>query len=259
MARQVVKKISGKQTPISDKKGIKVNVPCPKTINDIKVHIKPGDEPNVSEYSLNVLKEILMKACLRNARITSTIRNAREQAEAMYQNLYQKKNPNYNEPGKEVCKIFHQLKNENKTSVEIISAMKEKIDVLMANGKIVSKHVNQENTLYYNVFDVSPKSLVIDAAGKEKGQNSDRDKVYNIAHNDKRVKKILDLPHGNDPALHFEIPQPIAFDDAKLAAIEKKNEKPLSPMAKAAIEEARGLDPGKLKYANKPYVFYDGQ
>lgn len=154
---------------------------------------------DVTEYSLNVLKDILFKANIKSVTISSTGRDATNQARVMYDLIEQRgglkggtdyaKNL-YGINGGRVIDVYKQMKKEGKSADEIKAGMKNKIDELGATN--VSAHAADPKVL--NVFDIAPSSM------------SNRSQFEAMVAADKRVRKFLKPP--SDPGYHLEIPQP---------------------------------------------------
>ncbi len=155
---------------------------------------KPSD---VSNYSLGVLKDIMKKAGVKSAIVSSTARDSTNQARVMYDNLVgpgrtqgvDEQRKLYGKEGDKVIDLFVKLQAENKNSTEIKDAMKQKIDEI--GPAKVSKHAADPGTL--NVFDVVPSSI------------SNKEKFKTSAKSDSRVTRFL-TPDDGDPGFHFEIP-----------------------------------------------------
>ncbi len=163
------------------------------------VEIKFGPKAvkaNVTNFSLKVLEDIMEKAGVGSALITSTARTPADQARAMYNNIVatgvaaQKKL--YAAAGDAVIDEYVKAKKAGKTAVEIKAAMEAKI--IAIGPTKVSHHAADPNVLC--VFDVAPSSIAKKAAFEK------------AVRTDKRVKKFLMPPL--DPAYHLEIPQPAA-------------------------------------------------
>jgi hypothetical protein len=161
------------------------------------VEIKFGPKAikqNVTNFSLKVLEDILEKAGISSALITSTARTPADQARVMFANIVatgvaaQKKL--YASAGDLVIDEFVKAKKAGKTEVEIKAAMEAKI-IAIGPTKI-SHHAADPNILC--VFDVAPSSIA---------KKAEFEKAVKA---DKRVRKFLMPPV--DPAYHLEIPQP---------------------------------------------------
>jgi hypothetical protein len=163
------------------------------------VEIKFGSnakKENVTNFSLKVLEDILQKAGLTTATISSTARTPADQARVMFNNIEaqgvaaQKKL--YAAAGDAVIDEYVKAKAAKKTPIEIKAAMEAKI--IAIGPTKVSHHAADPNVLC--VFDVAPSSITKKAAFEKAVQA------------DKRVKKFLKPPL--DPGYHLEIPQPQA-------------------------------------------------
>ncbi len=73
-------------TATANRSPVKIS-PCP-TAEEVEIKFAWGvNRAAVSEFSLEILKEILSKACIKTATISSTARSNEGQAKAMYKNL----------------------------------------------------------------------------------------------------------------------------------------------------------------------------
>ena len=150
--------------------------------------------PDVTDYSMTVLEDILRSAHLCKATISSTSRSPKEQARVMFQNIEsqgvkaQKKL--YGPFGDQVIDVYAASKAANKTADQIKADMEAKIVELGPTN--VSHHASDPNIL--NVFDVAPSSI------------TDRPAFERAVRAEPRVKKFLLPP--DDPGYHLEIPQP---------------------------------------------------
>ena len=148
----------------------------------------------VTNFSLLVLEDILQKAGLTSALISSTARPPSEQARVMFNNIVAtsvaKQKQLYAAAGDLVIDEYVKAKKAGKTEVEIKAAMEAKIN--QVGPTKVSHHAADPNVLC--VFDVAPSSIA-------KKQAFER-----AVRADKRVKKFITPPL--DPGYHLEIPQP---------------------------------------------------
>ena len=148
-------------------------------------------------FSRKVLSEIMRKAGVPGALITSTQRSPEEQARAMFQNLEAKgvasQKALYGPNGDLVIDVFAAGKAAGKTAAQIQADMTKKIIGLGPSN--VSHHAADPKVL--NVFDVAPTSI---PAGKQAAFKA-------AVRADPRVKKFLE-PSDGDPAFHIEIAQP---------------------------------------------------
>jgi hypothetical protein len=160
---------------------------------DIKFGSKAKKE-NVTNFSLQVLEDILQAAGLNSALISSTSRTPADQARVMFNNIEstsvaaQKKL--YAAAGDAVIDEYVKAKKAKKTPTEIKAAMEAKI--IAIGPTKVSHHASDPNILC--VFDVAPSSIAKKAAFEK------------AVKADKRVKKFITPPL--DPGYHLEIPQP---------------------------------------------------
>jgi len=155
----------------------------------------PNTKPEtVTPFSRQVLTDIMGKAGLGRVVISSTSRNASEQARVMYQNLekfgveHQKKL--YAAAGDQVIEVYRKAKAEGKTPDAIRELMTQ--EIVRIGPTRVSRHASDPQVL--NVFDVAPSSV------------ANRSAFEQAVRAEPRVAKFL-LPPG-DPGYHLEIPQP---------------------------------------------------
>lgn len=150
----------------------------------------------VSAFSREVLTGILRRAGLSRVIITSTSRDASEQARVMFQNLenfgvaHQKKL--YGPSGDQVIEVYRQAKASGKPADTIRQLMTQ--EILRIGPTRVSRHAADPRVL--NVFDVAPSSVANRAAFEQ------------AVRAEPRVAKFLVPP--TDPGYHLEIPQPQA-------------------------------------------------
>jgi hypothetical protein len=148
----------------------------------------------VTNFSLQVLEDILQAAGLSSAQISSTARPPSEQARVMFNNIEstgvaaQKRL--YAAAGDSVIDEYVKAKAAKKTPTEIKAAMEAKI--IEVGPTKVSHHAADPNVLC--VFDVAPSSIAKKATFEK------------AVRADKRVSKFLLPPL--DPGYHLEIPQP---------------------------------------------------
>ena len=160
---------------------------------EIKFGAKAKKE-NVTNFSLKVLEDILQKAGLSSALISSTSRTPADQARVMFNNIVstsvaaQKKL--YAAAGDSVIDEYVKAKAAGKTAIEIKAAMEAKI--IAIGPTKVSHHAADPNILC--VFDIAPSSITKKAAFEK------------AVKADKRVSKFITPPV--DPGYHLEIPQP---------------------------------------------------
>ncbi len=151
---------------------------------------------SVTLFSRQVLTAILEKAGLRRVVISSTSRDASEQARVMFQNLekfgveHQKKL--YAAAGDQVIEVYRRAKAEGKPVSVIRDLMTQ--EILRIGPTRISRHASDPQVL--NVFDVAPSSVADPAAFEQ------------AVRSEPRVAKFLVPP--SDPGYHLEIPQPQA-------------------------------------------------
>ncbi|HYU31096.1 MAG TPA: hypothetical protein VEW48_02955 [Thermoanaerobaculia bacterium] len=155
----------------------------------------PNTKPEtVTPFSRQVLTDILEKAGLSRVVISSTSRNASEQARVMFQNLekfgveHQKKL--YAAAGDQVIEVYRQAKAAGKPPDAIRDLMTQ--EIVRIGPTRVSRHASDPQVL--NVFDVAPSSV------------ANRPAFEQAVRAEPRVAKFLLPP--DDPGYHLEIPQP---------------------------------------------------
>jgi hypothetical protein len=155
---------------------------------------KNAKKENVTNFSLQVLEDILQAAGVSSALISSTARTPADQARVMFDNIVAKgvaaQKRLYAAAGDSVIDEYVKAKRAGKTPVEIKAAMEAKI--IAIGPTKVSHHAADPNVLC--VFDVAPSSIAKKA------------EFERAVSKDKRVSKFLKPPL--DPGYHLEIPQP---------------------------------------------------
>ena len=175
------------------------DMPAP-PIRQVNIHFGPDTaSPTLSDYSLTVLKDILLKAGIDQVAITSTARTAIDQMRAMYDNLetcgVEMQRRLYGRNGNAVIDAYVSAKHTGHTGHDVRAAMLAKI--LEIGAPHISRHCGDFRTL--QVLDIDPHSvpvekwaLLVQAAQAERGD---------------QVSRVIAPPL--DPALHIEIPQPV--------------------------------------------------
>ena len=145
----------------------------------------------VSQYSLDLIKAIMIDSGNNSVLITSTLRTAADQARAMYENIIAKgvkyNYSLYGAAGDKVVKVAEQGIKKKHSKEQILTAMENEINRIGARK--VSRHAGDPSKL--NVIDISPRSVTF--------------KDEFIRQVQKRKIKLLKPP--DDPAYHLEIPQ----------------------------------------------------
>jgi len=157
---------------------------------------------NIKDYGLNVLADLLQNSNNPGCTITSGSRDAYNQARIMYQVLgvegvtYWKEV--YANAGDEVIDIYSKFKKLNYDKASIITLMKDKIEDIVSQGRVVSRHMGNPDEL--QVYDISKNSLKnpkdFYAAAKKEASIYKKDKVKGFIR-----KAILEKR-----AYHVEIP-----------------------------------------------------
>lgn len=167
-----------------------------------------ANEEDVSAYSLEVLEEVMRKAGVTQVMISSTSRNAYNQARVMFNNIEAKgvehQKELYGRHGDQVIDTYSSAgtaATEQKLTGTarrdyMITKMKAKIDAVGPSR--VSRHAADSSKS--NVFDVGPNSI------QPQSKKAD---FATQAKADARVSRFLEPPA--DPGYHFEIPQKAAI------------------------------------------------
>ncbi len=163
----------------------------------------------VSSFSLSFLQKIGSLSENPQIIISSTIRTASQQANAMYTNLKNGNNIRYAAPGRAVVDVYNKKVANGKTETEILNKMIEKIKELQKVNKIVSRHcVSKESYNKLNVIDISfrynrlknPKDFIRQLA-KETS-------VKKVIHPFSAMEQISKVSYDkHEPAVHVEIYQ----------------------------------------------------
>jgi hypothetical protein len=189
-------KIQTEESPINNEKSSDIQ----STKQEPKIIYGPkADKIIVSDYTKQVLLDVLKKSGNKKAIITNTARDAYNQARVMYNNSKKygvaSQKELYGQYGDKVIDIYESSKKAGKTPEQIIKEMESKINEIGSTK--VSKHAVDPRVL--GVIDVAPSSIV------------HKHKFLEALQKDKRVSKIEKPP--KDPAYHIEIPQPQSSQD----------------------------------------------
>ena len=179
--------------------GPQASVPEPESflesVQEIDISFGPNARAaDVTDFSRQVLTDILMAAGLSKVIISSTSRSPADQARVMYANLEQHgveaQRKLYKEPGRKVIEVYRQGKLAGKDAAAIQAEMRD--EIVRLGPTTVSRHASDPKIL--NVFDVAPSSV------------AKRPQFEAAVRAETRVAKFLLPP--NDPGYHLEIPQP---------------------------------------------------
>ncbi|MBU9823450.1 LysM peptidoglycan-binding domain-containing protein, partial [Rahnella perminowiae] len=162
----------------------------------------------VTSKSLKILKEIMKNANIHKITITSTLRTAEKQADAMYANMQSKGIQSqldyYSSAGREVIKSAIDAGGNDLDKIrQVKSAMVGKIVSLQNDGRLVSRHcVSEDMYATRNVFDISKHFST-----KQSVQLAFDEALTNYAKNNDGFKYISPFIHRGEPAFHVEIEQ----------------------------------------------------
>lgn len=157
----------------------------------------------VSEKTKKILAFLAKEAGMNRIYITSTIRTAESQANAMYS-----QNIRYTAPGEEVKRVRDECKAKNMKKEQTISKMVEKIIELQKQNKKVSKHC--VSTEQYNKVNVVDIGLNSNGFGTNSHLNAQGKKFKQACKEAKLNGIISGFISGDEPgegAMHIEITQ----------------------------------------------------
>jgi hypothetical protein len=151
---------------------------------------------DVSDHSRSVLKKLMAASQVFEITITSTARDAYDQARVMYDNIasegVEAQKALYGSAGDKVIDVYTEAVKSGKDRNGTVALMKAKI--LELGPSKVSNHATDVSKL--NVFDVAPSGIPADK------KNSWEDAIKKNLE----IKKYIFPP--TDPGYHFEIEQP---------------------------------------------------
>lgn len=164
----------------------------------------PSEVNTVSQHSLDTLNAIAAKAGVdvNKMVVTSSIRNAADQARIMFEQIRSGDISPYKEPGRKVIALYYR---EIKAGVppELVKAhMQQCIQEQYDKGILVSEHLGDQSKL--NVFDIAPKSIPLS-----------KRPAFEAALDEAEATGLIQKYHGpnapkgvKDKAYHIEIVQP---------------------------------------------------
>lgn len=162
----------------------------------------------VTNHSLDIMKGIMKSAGVHKIMITSTLRTAEKQVDAMYMNIknkgIQSQLDYYAAAGREVVQAAIAVGGIDKSKEnQVKKAMVDKVNSLQKDGRLVSKHcVSLESYAQRNVFDISKKLL---PAALQRA--FDKAITKYAKDNPSKMKYISPFENRGEPAFHVEIVQ----------------------------------------------------
>ncbi|MDV5291440.1 LysM peptidoglycan-binding domain-containing protein [Klebsiella michiganensis] len=162
----------------------------------------------VTNHSLDIMKGIMKSAGVHKIMITSTLRTAEKQVDAMYMNMknkgIQSQLDYYAAAGREVVQAAIAVGSIDKSKEnQVKKAMVDKVNSLQKDGRLVSKHcVSLESYAQRNVFDISKKLL---PAALQRA--FDKAITKYAKDNPSKMKYISPFENRGEPAFHVEIVQ----------------------------------------------------
>lgn len=162
----------------------------------------------VTNHSLDIMKGIMKSAGVHKIMITSTLRTAEKQVDAMYMNMknkgIQSQLDYYAAAGREVVQAAIAVGGIDKSKEnQVKKAMVDKVNSLQKDGRLVSKHcVSLESYAQRNVFDISKKLL---PAALQRA--FDKAITKYAKDNPSKMKYISPFENRGELAFHVEIVQ----------------------------------------------------
>jgi RHS repeat-associated protein len=160
------------------------------------------DPKTVSDHSIAVTKTDAQNAKVTSLTITSTQRDARQQAGAMYHNVVAhgaaSQNKLYNATARQVVAVAAAGIKAGQSASATQAAMVAKIQDIRAADPSKFAHVADPSKV--QAIDISPGSVRGDTA-------SPISSLTTSFRNDSSISRVFDASNG-DPAIHIEIPQP---------------------------------------------------
>ncbi|MET5272569.1 LysM domain-containing protein [Klebsiella michiganensis] len=162
----------------------------------------------VTNHSLDIMKGIMKSAGVHKIMITSTLRTAEKQVDAMYMNMknkgIQSQLDYYAAAGREVVQAAIAVGGIDKSKEnQVKKAMVDKVNSLQKDGRLVSKHcVSLESYAQRNVFGISKKLL---PAALQRA--FDKAITKYAKDNPSKMKYISPFENRGEPAFHVEIVQ----------------------------------------------------
>lgn len=180
-------------------------IPEPK---DASVGFQRGINSSVvSSKSLDVIKNAAKAAGIDSVTITSTIRDPRRQARAMFDNFEKGEDTSYKGSGKYVKELYYSLKEEGVKGDDILDSMESMIKKLTDSGeKVVSNHcVGVEKYGNLNVIDISKDNIDAKAFIEELSKDPNVVSVLHSLDNMPSRGKVKWI--NGEPCIHVEIKQ----------------------------------------------------
>lgn len=165
----------------------------------------PSEGRLASAYSIGVIRRAASMAGMSAAIITSTIRLPEEQASIMYRNAVKSLSGQYKLYGATGDRVLDVYKaNKGKSKEEVVAAMTKKIEDLLGDGRLVSRHVTTAaRYALLNVIDIGVNSTRV-AAGASfnlDGMTS----AFAKLEKDGFIKKFIDETKKSNTCWHVEI------------------------------------------------------
>lgn len=159
----------------------------------------------VSDYSFGVIRKALTDASMSAAKITSTLRFPAEQAAIMHRNAkvnLAAQYRMYGATGDAVLKVFEA--NRKLPDADVIALMAKKIEDLLKQGRLVSRHV--VDTARYrqrNVIDIGVNSTRA-VAGSTFNLHG-LTKAFNKLQADGYIAHFIDETNKSNSCWHIEV------------------------------------------------------
>ena len=167
------------------------------------IFAKRGDAAKLSSRTLDLIRAQAAAQGIAQLTISSTQRDARRQAGAMYDNLArtgeQAQRRLYDPNGEAVIDVALAERRAGSSRDAAILAMMRRIEEIRTADSNAFKHLVDPTRL--QAVDIDPRSL--------RGYGSEaerRDRLLSGFRREKGISRVLGPPRG-DPAIHIEIPQ----------------------------------------------------
>jgi hypothetical protein len=167
--------------------------------------------PETLQQEVGTTTKTILKICGERSgndkiMITSCRRTPEIQAEAMYTNLKNGRVIKYTSPGQQVTEVYNNMKKRGASKDKIIEAMVAKINSLITDNFIVSKHcVSITSYAELNVIDVTKNLSNLTKFIQELADQSNVSQVIAPFVMKSSIPKVK--YDANEPAIHIEIIQ----------------------------------------------------
>lgn len=171
------------------------------TANSVVINFGPQAIADVvSAKSKKIIEAVMLAAGVKAITISSTLRTAKDQARAMYDNLslpggVANARKLYKTAGQKIIAVYEQQRKEGKSANQIRAAMEKKINEI--GPEVVTKHAKDPSKI--NVIDIAPSSVPVAKRAEFVAKMKDAKKQGKVT--------VFLEPGQGDPAYHIEIVQ----------------------------------------------------